>query len=205
MPTVHCGWPSCPEQAWLHLTEADGVRLRAEHHLCDAHARQFFATVRASSHCGCGPSGRSRGAVCFGVDLVVIDERSSEQLVCLREVGGRREFAYATGIFEACAINWILTRSPYPRPLTHCAVVEVIRALGGALRSLDVNAMCDNIYEAKLHIEQAAREVDVDVRIGDGVPVAVAAGAPIFIGDDVLAKAPEAPPDGILWKPSWGS
>jgi len=120
---------------------------------------------------------------------VLINDRSDQQIIVLREKGGARSFPIMVGIFEALALDRKLKNRRMPRPLTHDLVENVLRELGGTLRRVTVSDLRENTFFAVLEISVDGRTVCVDARPSDGIVLAVSAGVPIFVAKGVLDEA----------------
>jgi bifunctional DNase/RNase len=124
---------------------------------------------------------------------IIIDEHRDEQVIFLREMGGKRAFPILIGIFEATQIDRILKERRARRPLTHDLLLDAVKALGGKLAAVRIEEFRDEIFFAKLAIAREGGEVAVDARPSDAVALALMAGAPIYVAESVLAQ--NAPPE----------
>jgi bifunctional DNase/RNase len=185
-----CAAPGCAEEAIIHISEARDRRLVAEHHCCRGHADQYMTARRREDTPAAATVAAWSALRRCDVDCVVIDQSSDYQFLYLYEPGGAKMVSLAVGIFEATAIVWLLRGFKPPRPLTHAALVSTIKALGGSIHSAVIDDIIDGVYIANLRIHQALKLVNVDLRVSDAVAIAMQAGAPIEITDDVLRRAP---------------
>ena len=119
---------------------------------------------------------------------IIISEIHEQQVVMLREVDGDRSFSIMIGIFEATSIDRRVRRLPSPRPLTHDLVASVIDNLGGELRDIYISELKDHTYYAKLRIRQSGELIEVDSRPSDAIALAVTAGVPIYVAEEVLEE-----------------
>jgi len=120
---------------------------------------------------------------------IVINEQSPEQVIVLREVGGRRQFPIVIGIFEAWAIDRKVKGIDMPRPMTHDLLANTIGEMGGILERVVINALDGSTFFARLGISQAGRSISVDCRPSDAVALAVRTGVPIFVNREVFEKS----------------
>ncbi len=77
-----------------------------------------------------------------------------------------------------------------PRPMTHDLLVDVVEILGAKVERLIIDKMVQNTFHGKLELKLKG-EIQtklVDTRPSDGIAIAVRAGAPIFVEDEVLEK-----------------
>jgi len=119
---------------------------------------------------------------------IIIDENKESQVIILKEKEGQRAFPIVIGIFEAMAIDRRLKNIPYPRPLTHDLLANVIEGLNSRLERIVITELRDNTFFAKLTLGTAAGTVEIDSRPSDAIALGVRMGAPIFVEDEVLNK-----------------
>lgn len=130
---------------------------------------------------------------------IIINERSEQQVVVLKEKGGARAFPIVIGIYEATAIDRGVKEYRTPRPLTHDLVCSILRTLDVTLERMVICDLRNQTFYAKLVLVQNGRTVEVDSRPSDAIAVAVQMGAPIYVEEKVLDEvgqqpgAPEAP------------
>lgn len=117
---------------------------------------------------------------------IMITETSEQQVVVLKERGGARNFPILIGIFEAAAIDRRVRGIETPRPMTHDLVASVIAGMDGRLERVEVNALKDNTFYAKLVVQMNGRSVEIDSRPSDAIAVAVRTESPIFVAEEVL-------------------
>ena len=118
---------------------------------------------------------------------VRVDVGSATPLLLLEEVDGPRVLPVYIGAQEATAIAYALQGVETPRPMTHDRLGNVIEALGAHLFAVEVTALEDNTYLAALRLVAHGDEVVVSARPSDAIALALRAGAPILISDDVMA------------------
>jgi bifunctional DNase/RNase len=185
---ITCGAEDCTERAVFHLTWTQMRRLSGEQHLCEQHAKSILLSHDFERSIGKGEAAYTQGARCFDIELVVISEIHDEQVVYLKEVGGRRFFPLLIGIFEATSLDRHIKEFQSPRPLTHEAMLDAIDALDGVLQDVSIAGFEEQYYYADLRIRRNDQTILVDTRPSDAFVLAVLANKPIFISDDVLAK-----------------
>jgi len=121
------------------------------------------------------------------VSRIIIDEKSHEQVVVLREKGGERFLPIVIGLTEASSIR-VKFGGPQPsRPITHDLVKTIIEALEARLDGIAVDDYKDNTFFAKMILRTSdGRIKKIDARPSDSIAVAVRMGAPIYVEEDVL-------------------
>lgn len=99
------------------------------------------------------------------------------------------------GPYEAAAISWGLDHEKPIRPMTHDLILNILAGLRGELKSVTVYSLENQTFFAYLTVEQrdANGQVEqvlrIDTRPSDGMAVAVRAGCPIFVAEEVMAQA----------------
>lgn len=135
---------------------------------------------------------------------VRVDSPSSAPMVRLRELGeGGRSLSIYIAQPEATAIALALEGVETPRPLTHDLFCNVLDELGASLDEVVVTEIRGTTYYAELHLDVDGEELSVSSRPSDAIALAVRAGCPIYVDDEVLEvggfvehddEASEAPP-----------
>lgn len=120
---------------------------------------------------------------------LVVNERSAEQLLTLRERGGSRSFSLLIGLFEAAAIQRALDEEFSPRPLTHELLRGILTVLDAELSGVLIDDVRDSVYYAKLRLNHGGREHLVDARPTDALTLAIQAEVPIHVTERVLRLA----------------
>lgn len=121
---------------------------------------------------------------------IKIDENRSEQVIVLKEKEGERFLPVVIGIAEVNAIKLKLSGIEPPRPLTHDLLLSAVELLGAKLREIHIDKLENNTFFAKLVLSRNGQgEVKVDARPSDSVALALRAGAPIFVAEEVLDEA----------------
>ena len=121
---------------------------------------------------------------------IVINERSDEQVIALREVGGERQFPIVIGMFEAFAIDRIVKGRTSERPLTHDLMAALVGKLGAEVVRVTIDDLREETYYAKVVVRRGADdEVSVDARPSDAITLALKTQVPIFVAERVLDAA----------------
>lgn len=122
---------------------------------------------------------------------IIMSQADDKQVIVLREADGERSFPIMIGLFEATSIYRRVKGVQAPRPLTHDLIASVIEQLGGEIQDIVVTDLRDDTYFAKLRIRQEGELVEIDCRPSDAVAIAVNAGVPIYVNEEVLGEAIE--------------
>ena len=119
---------------------------------------------------------------------IIINERSEQQVIVLKEKNGPRAFPILIGIFEATSIDRRVKGFPSPRPLTHDLIVNVVENLGGEFQDVVISELKDHTYFARLRVRHDGELIEIDARPSDAIAVAVTCNPPlpIYVNEDVL-------------------
>ena len=122
---------------------------------------------------------------------IKIDENRNEQIIVLKEKQGARLLPVVIGIAEVNAIKLKLSGIEPPRPLTHDLLLRTIESLGARLKEIVIDKLENNTFYAKVVLSRngAGSEIRVDARPSDSVAIALRAGAPIYVAEEVLDQA----------------
>ena len=122
---------------------------------------------------------------------ILIDESSTNQFIYLSEVGGPRRIPILIGPLEAGAIDRVIKKQSFPRPLTHDLLVTLLTELGGHCRLIRIVDLREGTFFAQLHLTRAdGTELIIDCRPSDAVALLVRQpGVSLEIAEDVLAEA----------------
>lgn len=129
------------------------------------------------------------------LNKIVIDEKRHDQLIVLKEKGGERLLPIVIGLHEASAIKLKISGVTPPRPLTHDLLHEMIRNLDVTVEKMLIDKLEDNTFHAKIVLKTASGETKmIDARPSDSIALAVRAHAPIFVAEDIIARAEKFTP-----------
>ena len=123
---------------------------------------------------------------------LVVDEILSKasdhraHVMMLREKDGLRRIIVALGLIEAQAIVFALRGVETERPLTHDLFAPLLGAFGIKVEHVLIDKICDGTFHSRLHCVQNGEEKDIDARTSDAVAIALRAGAPVYIKEDLL-------------------
>jgi len=131
------------------------------------------------------------------VDTIRISLKGPERAILLRDLQDERQLPIFIHATEAEAIATELQGHKPPRPLTHDLLKNVIAALGGRLEYVLINDLRDNVFYAVLHVVVDGRTIDIDARPSDSIALAVRAGVPIYVSDEIMATQSIYPSEEI--------
>ncbi len=117
---------------------------------------------------------------------IVVDSKSSNPVVVLVDLNGKKALPIWIGVFEAEAISRGLEEVVTLRPMTHDLLKQILDTLHASLLRVVINDIKENTFYAKLHFLSEGKELVVDSRPSDAIALAVRVKAPIFIANRVI-------------------
>ncbi len=123
------------------------------------------------------------------IDSIRVGLRHYRRVVVLKEKEADRYITIWIGADVADAIALRLQDVAVPRPQSHDLMLTLVQELGGAVTKVSVTDLREDTFFATVHIDVDGREVEVDSRPSDAIALAVRAGVPIFVADEVMDRA----------------
>lgn len=87
---------------------------------------------------------------------------------------------------QALSIRLGLEKNIFSRPLTHDIMKDVLDHYDIAVESVAIDSFEDDIYKAKIYLQQADKVLNLDSRPSDAIALAVRHGMKIKIKDEIL-------------------
>jgi hypothetical protein len=131
------------------------------------------------------------------IDSVRVSLMSQHRVVVLKDINRERYLPIWIGPCEADAITVRLQEMPTPRPLTHDLLRSVIREMGGKILHIMISDLRQEVYYARIVIDVAGEQIEIDSRPSDAIALGVRADAPIFVAEAVMDKAAREPDEDI--------
>ena len=127
------------------------------------------------------------------IETLVVNPKQSASVVILRPFGESKTSGRILPIYigpnEAISIGMALENIPRPRPITHDLLMNTLETLGAKLKFISIVKVDGFTFYAELHLEQGDKKLTVDSRPSDAMALAIRAGAPIFVNDEVMDRA----------------
>ena len=120
---------------------------------------------------------------------LALDPVSNMSIIILRDEEEKRSLPIWVGIFEANAIALELEKISTPRPMTHDLIKNILESVEAKVEKIVVNDLRENTFFALIHLRMGEEEITVDSRPSDAIALALRAGAPIFVDDEVVRRA----------------
>jgi len=124
------------------------------------------------------------------VNGLILEHKTQQNIVILREAEGQRILPIWIGPGEAQAIRRILSEEPFPRPLTHDLVVITLEGLKAKISRVIIADLRENTFFASVIVEREGEVLSIDARPSDSIALALRAKAPIYVNEKLLQPAP---------------
>jgi hypothetical protein len=115
-----------------------------------------------------------------------LDEQNNQPVLILREDGGLRVVPIWIGHPEAMAIMLAVQGIEPPRPMTHDLMMSIVSAAGYEVERVEITRVEAGTFYASLVLSSAERTLTIDARPSDSLALAVRAGCPVFIDEEVM-------------------
>ena len=122
---------------------------------------------------------------------LILEHKTQQNIVVLREVDGLRILPIWIGPGEAQAIRRILSEEPFPRPLTHDLLHIIVEGLKAKIERVVIADLRENTFFASVIVQRGEDLLSVDARPSDSIAIALRAKAPIFVNDKLLQTPPK--------------
>ena len=123
------------------------------------------------------------------VESIRVSLVTQHRVVILKEVNGERHLPIWIGAYEAEAIAMELQGVSAARPLPYDLMKSMIGDMGGAINRIVVTDLSDDVFYARIVIQQNGRAVEIDSRPSDAIALAVRARVPILVDEGVMDRA----------------
>ena len=138
------------------------------------------------------PAGRQGQMRARVVDVQTVNMTGITRVVLRAEGPSEPYIDIFVGPVEGEAIARALSGKRTPRPMTHDLFASVLKGLGASVARLEVTSLKEDVFIGKLVLTCGEKELTIDSRPSDGMALAIAAGAPIYISNDVIEKTGRA-------------
>ena len=129
------------------------------------------------------------------VNGLILEHKTQQNIVILREVDGERILPIWIGPGEAQAIRRMLAEEPFPRPLTHDLLVLLVEGLKARVSRVVIADLRENTFYATVVVQREGEVLSIDARPSDSIAVALRAKAPIFVNEQLLQEPPKQAPE----------
>lgn len=123
------------------------------------------------------------------VKALILDPIANMPVVILRDEEGSHFLPIWVGVFEANAIALQLEGIATPRPMTHDLLRNLLARIDAKVEKIVVTNLLENTFYAEIHIQMGGAAITLDSRPSDAIALALRAGAPIYVEEEVVAKS----------------
>lgn len=123
------------------------------------------------------------------VKVVGLDQSTMHPIVIITDYEEKGYIPILIGPTEADAIRRGLVGEKVARPFTHELVKGMLDAVGAKVDRVVIHDLQDEVYFARIYLKFRGGEVDIDARPSDSIALAVRMDAPIYVTDEVAARA----------------
>jgi bifunctional DNase/RNase len=133
---------------------------------------------------------------------LILEQKTQQNVVILRESEGNRILPIWIGPGEAQAIRRLLAEESFPRPLTHDLLCIIVEGLRAKVTRVVIADLRENTFFASVFVERDSEVLSVDARPSDAIAIALRARAPVYVNERLLQSPPSAgepaeePPSG---------
>lgn len=124
------------------------------------------------------------------VNGLILEHKSQQNIVILRESEGERILPIWIGPGEAQAIRRILSDESFPRPLTHDLCYLIAEGLKAKITKVVIADLRENTFFASIFLEKGSEVLSIDARPSDSIALALRAKAPIYVNETLLQPPP---------------
>jgi len=123
------------------------------------------------------------------VESIRVSLVTQHRVVILKEVTGERHLPIWIGPFEAEAIAMELQSMVSARPLPYDLMKTIVGEMGGVIQQVLVTDLAQDVFYARIIIDQDGKRIEIDSRPSDAIALAVRVKVPILVDESVMEKA----------------
>ena len=123
------------------------------------------------------------------VKVVGIDQNSMMPVVVITDAEEKGFIPILIGPAEAQALSLQLEGLKPPRPITHDLLKNMLDTLNTKVDRVVISDLKDETYYAKIYMKSRDGELVVDARPSDAIALALRSDSPIYVSEEVAAKA----------------
>lgn len=120
---------------------------------------------------------------------LMIDPMTQMPIIVLKDPKGDAVLPIWVGLFEANAIALQIEQVTTPRPMTHDLLKNLIESLGARVDKIVITELKENTFYARIHLTHTGGTTEIDGRPSDAIALALRAGAPILVEEEVITRA----------------
>jgi bifunctional DNase/RNase len=122
------------------------------------------------------------------VSGIALDREREFPVVLIKSDEGDEVLPIWIGAAEATAIYTVLANRTFERPMTHDLLRLVVEELGGTVRGIEITGIHEDTYFARIVLGRGEDVFYLDARPSDAIALALRAGAPIRVEEELYEK-----------------
>lgn len=185
---IGCAAAGCKAPITAHVVAVSRRKIVTAGYYCDIHGLKVVEGTIAAELAGIPPAKVSAEGVCCDLSLIMDRPEPDTHRFRLKELGGSRWLAIDCSWVEtATMVSAVKTEWPR-RPFMHDTLAGVVRALNGSLEHVTIHSVTEDGQDflASIGIETQRGLITVDTQPADAVSLAIRAGVPIFVAEELL-------------------
>ncbi|MBI2092912.1 MAG: bifunctional nuclease family protein [Deltaproteobacteria bacterium] len=120
---------------------------------------------------------------------LTIDPFTSMPIIILKDMEEKAALPIWIGLIEASAIATELEHIQLARPMTHDLLKNIMDSVGIKVIKAAITELRDNTFYAKVVLDNAGKEIEMDARPSDAIAIALRTKSPIFVEKSVVEKS----------------
>lgn len=123
------------------------------------------------------------------VKVVGLDQNTLIPVVVITDMDESGFIPILIGPSEAQAISAHIERTKPQRPMTHDLFMTLLDELDAKIERIVISDLREEVYYARVRVKSIKGTFEVDARPSDAIALALRAEAPIYVSEDVAARA----------------
>ena len=132
------------------------------------------------------------GVVEMTIAGILLDPAIQAPVIVLKSLDDKIQLPIWIGMSEATAIAATLKQLTLNRPLTHDLFISTLEAVGAKVEQALITSLVNATYFAELVLSFGEQAIILDCRPSDALAIAIRAGAPIYVTNEVLKAAEQS-------------
>lgn len=123
---------------------------------------------------------------------LVVEPKTQQHIVVLRELDGVRVLPIWIGPGEALAIQRLVQEQEFPRPLTHDLIALLVEGFKARVARVVITELREATFYATIFVEREGGMLALDARPSDSIAIALRTKAPVYVNETLL-QPPQGP------------
>lgn len=117
-------------------------------------------------------------------------------VLVLLDKSGQRFLPIWVAEREGQAIASGLRDFSFPRPMTHDFLIDLLETVKAVVEEVRVESLKGDTFYGVVKLRDGKKDLEMDARPSDAIALAVRAGKPIFVAEDVMERLGQPVPEG---------